>query len=57
MTFTEAMVLINEVQEQHNEPLLETLQRMDHSLFDYDAEQRTAFRVVMNDFRNLFATA
>jgi hypothetical protein len=57
MTFTEAMVLINQVQEQHNEPLLETLQRMDQDLFDYDAEQRTAFRVVMNDFRKLFAPA
>ena len=57
MTFTEAMVYISEVQEQHNEPLLETLQRMDQDLFDYDAEQRTAFRVVMNDFRKLFAPA
>jgi len=26
-------------------------------LFDYDAEQRAAFRVVMNDFRKLFAPA
>ena len=41
MTFTEAMVHIKEVQDTYNEPLLETLQRMDHSLFDYDAEQRT----------------
>ena len=57
MTFTEAMVYISEVQEQHNEPLLETLQRMDRSLFDYTDQQRTDFRVVMNDFRKLFATS
>ena len=57
MTFTEAMVYISEVQEQHNEPHLETLQRMDRSLFDYTDQQRTAFRVVMNDFRKLFATS
>jgi len=57
MTFTEAMVHIKEVQDMYDEPLLETLQRMDHSLFDYTAEQRAAFRVVMNDFRKLFAPA
>ena len=57
MTFTQAMAYIKEVQDMRNEPLLETLQRMDNSLFDYDAEQRAAFRVVMNDFRKLLATA
>lgn len=57
MNFTEAMVYIKEVQDIRDEPLLETLQRMDRSLFDYDAEQRTAFRVVMNDFRKLFSPA
>jgi len=57
MTFTEAMVYIKQVQDLRNEPVLETLQRMDNSLFDYDAEQRAAFRVVMNDFRKLFATS
>jgi hypothetical protein len=57
MTFTEAMVHIKQVQDLRNEPLLETLQRMDRSLFDYDAEQRAAFRVVMNDFRKLLAPA
>ena len=57
MTFTEAMVHIKQVQDLRNEPLLETLQRMDGSLFDYDADQRAAFRVVMNDFRKLFATS
>ena len=57
MTFTEAMVYIKEVQDLRDEPLLETLQRMDRSLFDYDAEQRTAFRVVMNNFRKLFSPA
>ena len=55
MTFTEAMVYIKEVQAIRDEPLLETLQRMDNDLFSYDAEQRAAFRVVMNDFRKLFA--
>ena len=57
MTFTEAMVYIKQVQDMYNEPVLETLQRMDRSLFDYDAEQRAAFRVVMNDFRKLLAPA
>ena len=57
MNFTQAMVFIKEVQDLRDEPLLETLQRMDNDLFSYDAEQRTAFRVVMNDFRKLFAPA
>jgi len=57
MTFTEAMVHIKEVQDMHDEPVLETLQRMDRSLFDYTDQQRAAFRVVMNDFRKLFATS
>ena len=57
MTFTEAMVYIKQVQDLRNEPVLETLQRMDRSLFDYAADQRAAFRVVMNDFRKLFATS
>jgi len=57
MTFTEAMVYIKQVQDLRNEPVLETLQRMDQNLFDYDADQRAAFRVVMNDFRKLFATS
>ena len=57
MNFTQAMVFIKEVQDLRDEPLLETLQRMDNDLFSYDAEQRTAFRVVMNDFRKLLAPA
>jgi hypothetical protein len=57
MNFTQAMVFIKEVQDLRDEPLLETLQRMDNDLFSYDAEQRTAFRVVMNEFGKLLAPA
>ena len=55
MTFTEAMKLVEQVKQEQGLGLLETLQEMDRNLFDYDAEYRTAFRVVMNDMRKLFA--
>jgi hypothetical protein len=55
MTFTEAMKLIEVVKYEQGLGLLETLKHMDRNLFVYDEEYRTAFRIVMNDFRKLFA--
>lgn len=57
MNFTEAMTYIDEIKDEQGEGLLETLQYMDRNLFQFSAEQRAAFRVVMNDFRKLLAPA
>jgi hypothetical protein len=55
MTFTEAMTYIKQVQANLNEPLLETLMYMQDNAFMYDEVELQALRVVMNDFRKLFA--
>lgn len=55
MNFTEAMTYIEEIKDEQGEGLLETLQYMDRNLFQFDEKQRSAFRVVMNEMRKLFA--
>jgi len=55
MNFTQAMDVINDIKEDQGEGLLETLQYMDRNLFQFDAQQRAAFRVVMNEFSKLLA--
>jgi hypothetical protein len=57
MNFTEAMTYIKQVQENLNEPLLETLMYMQDNEFMYDEIELQALRVVMRDFRKLLATA
>ena len=57
MTFTEAMTYIKQVQENLNEPLLETLMYMQDNEFMYDEIELQALRVVIGDFRKLLATA
>jgi hypothetical protein len=57
MTFTEAMTYIKQVQENLNEPLLETLMYMQDNAFMYDEIELQALDVVVGDFRKLLATA
>jgi hypothetical protein len=57
MTFTEAMTYIKQVQENLNEPLLETLMYMQDNEFMYDEIELQALDVVIGDFRKLLATA
>ena len=57
MTFTEAMTYIKQVQENLNEPLLETLMYMQDNAFMYDEIELHALDVVVGDFRKLLATA
>ena len=57
MTFTEAMTYIKQVQENLNEPLLETLMYMQDNEFMYDEIELQALRVVIGDFRKLLSPA
>ena len=57
MTFTEAMTYIKQVQENLNEPLLETLMYMQDNEFMYDEIELRALRVVIGDFRKLLSPA
>ena len=55
MNTTEAFEIVKQIQEDQGEGLLETLQYMDRNLFQFDSTQRAAFRVVMDQFGQLFA--
>jgi hypothetical protein len=57
MTFTEAMTYIKQVQDNLNEPLLETLMYMQDNEFMYDEIELQALDIVIGDFRKLLATA
>lgn len=57
MNFTEAMTYIKQVQENLNEPLLETLMYMQDNEFMYDEIELQALRVVIGDFRKLLSPA
>jgi len=54
MQFAQALEIVNNIGEQQGVSLLETLQYMDANLFQFDSEQRAAFRVVFNEMRKLF---
>lgn len=53
-TFQEAIGIIEEIQKENGEGLLETLTYMDRNLFQFDEDQRNAFRVVFTEMRKLF---
>jgi hypothetical protein len=53
-TFQEAIGIIEEIQKENGEGLLETLTYMDRNLFQFDEDQRDAFRVVFTEMRKLF---
>ena len=57
MTFTQAMVYISQRKEADGSGLLETLQYMQDNLDEFEPAEQQAFRVVMNDFRQLLTPA
>lgn len=54
MQFAQALEIVNKIGEEQGEGLLETLQYMDRNLFQFEAAQRQAFRVVFSNMRKLF---
>ena len=54
MQFQQAIEIIGQIQKDNGEGRLETLQYMDETLFQFDSEQRQAFRTVFNEMRKLF---
>ena len=54
MNFTQALEIVNKIGDEQGEGLLETLTYMDRNLFQFDTEQRQAFRVVFTEMRKLF---
>jgi len=50
MTFTEAMEIIDVIEQERGEGVLETLHYMDRNLFQFEETQRNAFRIVTDDF-------
>lgn len=54
MNFTQALEIVQDVCDDMNQPLLETLMYMQCNLADYDDRDRAAFRVVFNEMRKLF---
>lgn len=54
MTYGDAIVLINRIQEERGEGLLETLTYMDTNFIEFDVYERAAFYLVMDGFRELF---
>jgi hypothetical protein len=55
MNIEKALEIVRDIQTDMGEGLLETLQYMDRNLFQFDEEQRSAFRVTMREFSKLFA--
>ena len=56
MNIDEALDIVTEIARNQGEGLLETMQYMDRNLFQFDSQQRQAFRVAFNEFAKLFAT-
>ena len=54
MRFEQALEIVQDVCDDMNQPLLETLMYMHYNLADYDDRDRAAFRVVFNEMRKLF---
>jgi len=55
MNIDEALDIVTEIARNNGEGLLETMQYMDRNLFQFDSQQRQAFRVAFNEFAKLFA--
>ena len=55
MQIDEALDIVTEIARNNGEGLLETMQYMDRNLFQFDSQQRQAFRVAFNEFAKLFA--
>ena len=57
MNIDEALDIVQAISRSRQESLLETMQHMDRNLFQFDSQQRQAFRVSFAEFSKLFATA
>lgn len=57
MDIKQALEIIEDVKDSFGEGLLETLEYMSDNLDDFSDREVVAYRVVMRDFRKLFATA
>lgn len=55
MNIDEALDIVTEIARENGESMLETMQYMDKNLFQFDSQQRMAFRVAFNEFAKLFA--
>jgi ribosome biogenesis SPOUT family RNA methylase Rps3 len=55
MNIDEALDIVQAIARSNGEGLLETMQYMDRNLFQFDSQQRQAFRVAFNEFAKLFA--
>lgn len=55
MEVNEALEIVQAIACDNGEGLLETMQYMDRNLFQFDSQQRMAFRVAFNEFSKLFA--
>lgn len=56
MDITRALEIVGNVQDNFGEGLLETLMYMQDNLDDFTDTEVRAYRVVIRDFRKLFAT-
>lgn len=56
MNIDEALDIVQAIARDNGEGVLETMQYMDRNLFQFDSQQRQAFRVAFNEFSKLFAT-
>ena len=57
MNIQQALYIIEDIKEDQGEGLLETLMYMQDNLDQFSETQVRAFRLVMADFRKMFATA
>ena len=57
MNITQALEIVQDIQADMGEGLLETLMYMQDNLDQFSETQVRAFRLVMADFRKMFATA
>jgi len=56
MNIDEALDIVTEISRENGESMQETMQYMDRNLFQFDSQQRQAFRVAFAEFSKLFAT-
>ena len=55
MTTDEALDIVEAIARDNGEGILETMIYMDRNLFQFDSQQRQAFRVAFAGFQKLFA--
>ena len=55
MQIEDALDIVTAIARSNGDGLLETMQYMDRNLFEFDSEQRMAFRVAFAEFAKMFA--